>query len=76
MKIDSLKLDIMRWIAPIEDEKLLKTLSSFKKATEDTDWWDSLTPDQIKSIREGLKDLQEGRHISDKKFWERYGKRA
>jgi len=76
MKIESLKLDIIQWIAQTNDEKLLKTLSSFKKAAEDSDWWDSLTPSQIKSIREGIKDLQEGRYISDKEFWKRYGKRA
>ena len=57
MALESIKLDIIQWIAHLQDEKLLKTLLYFKKAAEDTDWWDALTTEQKKSIEEGLKDL-------------------
>lgn len=35
------------------------------------DWWEELSTSQKENIKMGLKDLNEGRTISSKEFWNR-----
>ncbi len=42
---------------------------------ENTDWWDSLTKEQIASIDKGLEDVKAGRLVSSKEVWEKYGRK-
>ena len=43
---------------------------------ENTDWWDALTAEQIASIEKGLEDVKAGRVVSNKKMWEKYGRKV
>ena len=42
---------------------------------EASDWWDSLTKEQIANIEKGLADVKAGRVVSSKKVWEKYGRK-
>lgn len=42
---------------------------------ENTDWWDSLTKEQIASIDKGLEYVKAGRLVSSKEVWGKYGRK-
>jgi hypothetical protein len=65
--------ELIEWINSLDDSKLLNLLNSIKLSNSDTqkDWWEELSPSHKENIELGLKDLEEGRTISSKEFWNR-----
>lgn len=72
-ELQATRQELIDWINSRDDSRLLNLLSSIKLSNTDTDkdWWDELTPSQKENIELGLKDLEEGRTISSKEFWNR-----
>lgn len=47
MKTEHLKLELIQWLASLEDKQVLQTLFRFKNIQEKTDWRDTLTEEQL-----------------------------
>jgi hypothetical protein len=71
--LQTTRKELIEWINSLDDSRLLNLLNSIKLSNSDTqkDWWEELSPSQKENIELGLKDLEEGRTISSKDFWNR-----
>lgn len=76
MKTDAIKLELIQWLSNIDDEGTLRSILLLKKASQTGDWADDLTAEQRKKIEAGLEDIREGRVISRKKLWQKYGRKV
>ena len=77
MDIQAEKLKLIEWLATLTDQSLIEQLKLFKdNFSTKTDWWEGLSNDVIKSIDEGLKDIEEGRTIPHSEVMKNYGKSA
>lgn len=76
MKSDAVKLELIEWLAGLEDENALKHLLRFKKSTEEQDWFDVLTPEQASRVEEGIEDYKKGRTVKSKQVWQKYGRKG
>jgi len=74
MKPDAIRHELIEWISKLEDQGLLGSLLGIKKATQQADWAESLSPEERRSIERGLEDLKYGRTIISKDFWARHGR--
>jgi hypothetical protein len=45
-------------------------LKLIKESSDGTDWYDSLSDDEKKSIERGISDHKSGRILSSKDFWD------
>ncbi|MCX6312795.1 MAG: hypothetical protein NT084_14325 [Bacteroidetes bacterium] len=76
MKSEVAKLELIEWLAKIEDKGMLSSLLFLKKSSESFDWADQLTIDQRNRVEEGLEDIEKGRTLSNEKVWKKYGRKA
>jgi hypothetical protein len=60
MDIQTLKLDLVEKIINTEKTSLLLEISDLFSNNAKSDWWDKLPPEVQDSIKEGLKDVEEG----------------
>ncbi len=74
MNSEQLKLELIQWLASIEDMQILQSLIRYKNIQENTDWWDTLSDDQLKEIKKGIDDVKKGKTISGKSVWQKYGR--
>lgn len=76
MKIQTEKLELIAWISKLNDTSVIEKIKDIRKNYIRTkDWGDTLKQDEIESIEEGLKDLEEGRvhsHETARKVYEKY----
>jgi hypothetical protein len=76
MNIHSEKLDLIEWISKLNDISIIEKIKKIRKNyIQSKDWGDTLNQEEIESIEEGLKDLEEGRvhsHETAKKVYEKY----
>ncbi|MEB0261077.1 hypothetical protein [Mucilaginibacter sp. 10I4] len=70
-EIKQAKLGLIAWIEQLSDSKMLAFLESLKDSKSETGWWDTLTPDQIRHIDEGIADADSGRIISSDAMWKK-----
>ncbi|MCO5937054.1 hypothetical protein NAF17_16030 [Mucilaginibacter sp. RB4R14] len=70
-EIKQAKLGLIAWIEQLSDSNMLAFLQSLKDSKSETDWWDTLTPDQIRHIDEGISDADNGRVISSDAMWKK-----
>lgn len=62
MDIQGEKLKLIEWLQSLTDQSIIEKLKLFKENLLDkTDWWETLSEEEIKLIDEGLKDIKEGR---------------
>ncbi len=62
MDIQGEKLKLIEWLQSLTDQSIIEKLKLFKENLLDkTDWWETLSVEEIKLIDEGLKDIKEGR---------------
>lgn len=61
MNIQSEKLELIQWLINLNDENVIARIKSLRD--EDADWWDSLSTEETKAIREGLEQLDRGEGI-------------
>jgi predicted transcriptional regulator len=77
MDIQAEKLKLIEWLKNLSDQSIIEKLKLFKDNLSDkSDWWESLSNDEIESIDEGLKDIEEGRTIPHSEVMKKYGKSA
>ena len=74
MDAQAAKIELLQWVQNLEDSTLLDSLLSVKKSYSSRDWWSELTPEQIKDIELGEKDIEQGKTLSSKEFWANYEK--
>ena len=62
MDIQGEKLKLIEWLQSLTDQSIIEKLKLFKENLLDkTDWWETLSEEEIKLIDDGLKDIKEGR---------------
>lgn len=76
MKLESVRHELLEWLAGLEDKSLLTLLLQFKKSAEAGDWSDNLTSEQLESLKRGLSDLEKGNTIVSEDFWDSYGRKV
>jgi len=74
MKQEAIKLELIEWLAKLNDSDTIQYLKKIKDAgTKNQDWWNDLPDQQKKGILRGLKDIDEGRTVSHDEVKARYG---
>ncbi len=77
MDIQAEKLKLIEWLKNLSDQSIIEKLKLFKDNLLDkSDWWEALSDDEIKSIDEGLKDIEEGRTMPHSEVMKKYGRPA
>ncbi len=76
MTAENIKIELIEWLARLDDKSILTSLLQFKKANELGDWSDNLNPDQLESLQRGLSDLKNKNVISSQSFWNSYEKKV
>lgn len=62
MANEAIKLELIEWLAKLDDDATIEYLKVVKDSKlNDHDWWDDLTSTQKKGIEKGLRDIDEGR---------------
>ena len=71
---ETIKLELIEWLTKLDDAETLKYLKVVKDSkSENHDWWNDLTNEQIQGIQRGLKDIDEGRIVSHNDIKKKYG---
>jgi predicted transcriptional regulator len=75
MNIHIEKLNLIEWISNLNDTSIIEKIKKIRmNYIQSKDWGDTLTKEEIESIEEGLKDLEEGRVHSHETAKTIYGK--
>ena len=69
-ELNQTKLDLIAWINRLSDENMIEFLDGLKKSKSKDDWWDDLSENQQKILRNGMDDIESGNVISSSQFWE------
>ena len=69
-ELNQTKLDLIAWINRLSDENMIEFLAGLKKSKSKDDWWDDLSENQQKMLRNGMDDIESGNVISSSQFWE------
>lgn len=73
-KILNKKLELIQWLSTLEDKVVIEKLIKFRKE-ESTDWWDSISDEEKKSIESGLNDADKNNlipHVTARKTYEKW----
>jgi len=74
MTHETIKLELIEWLTKLDDLETLNYLKIVKdSSSENHDWWNDLTEEQIRGIQRGLKDIDEGRVVSHEEVKIKYG---
>ena len=73
MDIQAEKLQLIEWLARLNNTTTLKRFITLKKEQE-KDWWDQLSADEKSEIEEGLAQADRGEVISHKEVMAKYKK--
>ena len=74
LSTEAIRNELIDWISKLEDRGLLGSLLGIKKATQQGDWAEDISPEEWRSIERGLEDLKHGRVTPSKEFWVRHGR--
>ena len=71
------KIDIIQWIAGLNDKSILQQLKKIKEQAKakQQDWWETISEEERQSIERGLEDSKNGRitpHSEVKKKYEKW----
>jgi hypothetical protein len=69
-ELNQTKLDLIAWINRLSDENMIAFLDGLKRSKSTGDWWDELSENQQKKVRNGLDDIESGKVMSSAQFWE------
>jgi hypothetical protein len=59
---EAIKLELIEWLAKLEDSETIDYLKIVKDSNvSHNDWWQDLTSEQKSGIERGLKDIDAGR---------------
>ncbi|MBZ0243726.1 MAG: hypothetical protein K8F24_10960 [Bacteroidales bacterium] len=71
---ETIKLELIEWLAKLNDIDILNYLKVVKDSRADNkDWWNDLTEQQKLGIQKGLQDIDEGRVVSHNDVKKKYG---
>ncbi|MBU2525215.1 MAG: hypothetical protein KKC03_01250 [Bacteroidetes bacterium] len=71
---EAIKLEIIEWLAKLDDIEKIEYLKIVKDSmTIENDWWDDLTTAQKTGIERGFEDICSGRTVSHDDVKRRYG---
>ena len=73
MDIHKEKLQLIEWLAGLNNSTILKRFIALKKEQE-KDWWDAITKEEKAEIEEGLAQADRGEITSHKEVMSRYKK--
>jgi len=73
MNIQAEKLELIEWLARINDFSLIDKLKTIK-AEYSNDWWDQISEEEKESIQQGLLDIEVGDTKAHEKVKEIYAK--
>ncbi|MEA1872860.1 MAG: hypothetical protein U9N51_00300 [Bacteroidota bacterium] len=74
MEEETIKLELIEWLTKLNDLEILNYLKVVKESTSSkNDWWNDLPEQQIQGIQRGLKDIDEGRVVSQNVVKKKYG---
>lgn len=73
MDIQAEKLQLIEWLARLNNTAILKRFITLKKE-EEKDWWDQLSKDEKEEIEEGLAQADRGELVSHKEVMAKYKK--
>ena len=68
------KLELMQWLANLENKQTLQALFFYKDLQQKTDWWDELSEQQLAEINKGISDIKAGRTVPSSEVWKKYGR--
>ena len=71
---DAIKLELIEWLAKLEDKETIEYLKVVKDSdTSNHDWWRELADNQKKGIERGLQDIDQGKIIPHDVVQKKYG---
>lgn len=71
---EAIKLELIEWLAKLEDSETIDYLKIVKDSNvSHDDWWQDLTSEQKSGIERGLKDIDAGRVTHHDNVKLRYG---
>ena len=74
MANEAIKLELIEWLTHLDDDATIKYLKVVKdSSSQNKDWWDDLTEEQIQGIERGLRDIDEGRVTPHDQVKKKYG---
>ncbi|RIJ50438.1 hypothetical protein D1614_00405 [Maribellus luteus] len=74
MGYDAVKLELIEWLAKLNDEETIAYLKIVKDSRDkNDDWWKDLSVEQKESIERGIRDVKEGRVFSHEEIQRKYG---
>lgn len=70
-----IKLELIEWVANLEDDATLNYLKIVKESTnkQDDDWWNLLSDQEKSGIYRGLRDVGAGKVVAHKDVKTKYG---
>ena len=71
---EALKLELIEWLAHLDDDDTITYLKIVKDSSETgSDWWQDLTDEQKAGIERGLQDIDAGRETPHDQVKDKYG---
>ena len=70
---NTIKLELIEWLAGLNDSETIDLLKSIKDSFGKGDWWDDLSEEQRKSIKKGINEIESGRYTSHEEVKMKYG---
>ncbi len=70
MDIQAEKIQLIEWLASLNEPSLIKKLIALKE--KETDWWDKISEEEKSEIKEGLAQADRGQVIPHHKVMNRY----
>jgi hypothetical protein len=74
MGTEAMKLELIEWLAKLDDPGMLASLFNLKKASETEDWFKDLSPEHRASLERGLEQARNGQVMSSEDLWRSYGR--
>jgi predicted transcriptional regulator len=74
MENEAIKLELIEWLAKLDDQETIEYLKAVKDSrAQGKDWWHDLTDAQITGINRGVNDIEQGRTTSHQEVKKKYG---
>ena len=73
MDIQAEKLELIRWLADINEPSIIKRFIALKKKQQ-SDWWDNINADEKSEIEEGLAQADNGEVVPHEEVMAKYQK--
>ena len=71
---EALKLELIEWLAHLDDDDTITYLKIVKDSSETgNDWWQELTDEQKSGLERGLQDIDAGRVTPHDQVKDKYG---